>query len=82
MGCWSSGLGWGASTVADILAGMLKPDYEQRVSKAPGVLTRLSSVMVDGLDTAGGGFGWWHGYTEARRIGLISEYLPTTGRDT
>lgn len=61
---------------------MLKPDYELRVSKATGVLTRLGSVMVDDLDTAAGGFGWWHGYTDTRRIGLTSEYLRTTGRDT
>ena len=66
--------GWGASAVADTLAGTLKPDYEQRVSKATGVLTRLGSVMVEDLDTAAGGFGWWHGYTNARRIGLIIEY--------
>ena len=65
-----------------MLAGMLKPDYGQRVSKTTGVLTRLVAVMVDDLDTAAGGFGWWHGYTEARRIGSITEYLPTTGRDT
>ena len=61
---------------------MLKPDYEQRVSKATGVLTTRGSVMVDDLNAAAGGFGWWHGHTDARRIGLISEYLPTTGRDT
>lgn len=50
-------------------------EYELRVGAGTDALEQLLVEMEADLDVERGGIGWWHGYTDARRIALISEYL-------
>jgi hypothetical protein len=50
-------------------------DYEKTVRPAITRSSELFDAMLGDLDEDRGGFGWWHGYLDARRICLISEYL-------
>ena len=38
-------------------------------------MSALARQMLDDLDPTDGGFGWWAGYMDQRRIALISEYV-------
>ncbi|MBB5785593.1 hypothetical protein [Jiangella mangrovi] len=49
-------------------------EYERNVSTAVGAVNELSQMMLSDLDIERGGFGWWHGYLDWKRVALISEY--------
>ena len=44
-------------------------------AEAQAAASSLYREMLADLDTERFGFGWWHGYLDASRIALISEYL-------
>jgi hypothetical protein len=54
---------------------MPTPTFEDRVLAATSVTSALAVRMHEELDPTKGGFGWWSGYMDPRRIALLSEYL-------
>lgn len=49
--------------------------HEASVQPATLAVQRLYDEMDGDLDLENGGFVWWHGYTDAKRVTLISEYM-------
>jgi hypothetical protein len=52
-----------------------KKDLTANCAAARKVADELYDEMLGDLDAERYGFGWWHGYLDAPRIALISEYL-------
>lgn len=50
-------------------------DCTQKIAAATDVCDRLYATMLEDLDSQSLGFGWWTGQLDAKRVGLISEYL-------
>jgi hypothetical protein len=48
---------------------------DRKVSGAVHIASVLYDEMVADLDIVNYGFGWWHGYMDARRNALVAEYL-------
>jgi hypothetical protein len=51
-------------------------DYEKRVQSATDALDTFAGQLFEELDVVnGGGFRWWKGYCDWRRLALLADYL-------
>ncbi|GAW48099.1 MULTISPECIES: hypothetical protein [unclassified Nocardioides] len=57
---------------------MESASWEDRVEPGTKAAGALLSAMHADLDDVLGGFGWWSGYTDQRRVALLSEYLMSS----
>jgi hypothetical protein len=55
-------------------------DYEKRVQLAADALDEFADQLLNELDITNGGFRWWKGHSDWKRLVLIADYLIASVR--